>query len=84
MTTKSPKKKTVGFEGHNHGRASPSEEEKREAVLLRELGFVDIRKTRPADPPLPDSDPRKQFESTYNLSLLDSDLELRNPTNRSY
>ena len=40
-------------------------EEKREAELLRELGYVDIRKTRPAPPPLPEDDPRKQFETTY-------------------
>ena len=40
-------------------------EEKREAEMLKELGFVDLRRTRPEQPPLPDSDPRNARVVTY-------------------
>lgn len=42
-----------------------SEEEKIEAELLKELGLIDIRKTRPAGPPPPENHPSRAYETTY-------------------
>ena len=43
----------------------PSAEEKREADMLLQMGLIDLRMTRPAQPPHPESHPTRAYETEY-------------------